>query len=410
VNTLGNVNGVRQIANFLVPLTGAPGVTSPVCPAGVVTSACIFQGLFATGPNGGLIGCTAPAPGAAACITPADLAPFGITVTNTGPLPPLTVLFSGQPNYKSPYSEQGSFGIEGQLSRDVSVSVSGIYVHTMRLPVALDTNLLPAPFTTATSPFTGQQVAFQNWAAPQCVANPFACFVNPLILQNNQYSSQANALFEGAIVELTRRFTNHVSFTINYTFSKAIDETTDFNSDYAPFNMLDLNAERALSNFNQTHKVVAASVLESPGHGQLFGGWQLSPIINYNSGHPYNLLAQGANINGDNHTTNSRPLGVARNTGIGPDYFDFDLRLTKAFKLTEGTQLMLIAEGFNILNRINFASVNNEVPTVNGFTDVPTNTTGSFLNPAVVNPGGAPLAFTSALPVRQIQLGFRVNF
>jgi hypothetical protein len=177
VQTLGLVNGNRQIAQVFVPLTGAPGNPS-------LNSAVIFQTLFAENK----IGCTTPASGAAACITPADLTQFGINVTNSGPVPPLTVLFTGQPDYQSPYAMQGSVGVEHEILKNLSVSLSGIYVHTLRLPVALDTNLLPAPFTTATSPFNGKQVSFQNWAAPQC-ANPFLCFVNPLILQNNKYSS-----------------------------------------------------------------------------------------------------------------------------------------------------------------------------------------------------------------------------
>jgi len=399
VQTLGQVNGNRQIAQVFVPLTGEPGNPG-------VSSASIYQTLFAQG----LIGCTTPTPGNAACITPANLTQFGINVTHNGPIPPLTVLFSGQPGYQSPYSQQGSLSIEGEVAKDLTVSLSGVYVHTLHLPVALDTNLLSAPFTTSTSPFTGQQVTFQNWAAPQCQANITTCFANPLILQNNQYSSAASALYEGAILEIQKRFTNHTSLIASYTLSKALDTSTDFNSDYSPVNPLNLNAERSLSDFDQRHKIVVASVLESPLRGQFLGGWQLAPVINYNSGHPYDILASGANINGDNHTTNSRPLGVARNTGLGPDFFSTDLRLTKAIKLTEKAQLQFIAEGFNIFNRFNFASVNNEVPTVGGFTPLRTNGPGTFVNPALVNPGGAPLAFTSALPVRQLQFGFRMAF
>src|SRR5205807_7115011 len=120
VQTLGNINGLRPIANFLLPLTGAPGA-----PPGL-TSAAIFQTLFAQGK----VQCTAPAPGNAACITPADLAQFGLNITNTGPNPPLTVLFSGQPDYQNPYSQQAEVGIEREITRGFSVSLSGIYVHT----------------------------------------------------------------------------------------------------------------------------------------------------------------------------------------------------------------------------------------------------------------------------------------
>lgn len=404
VQTLGFVNNTRPIAQVFVPLTGVPGFP----PA--LNSAALYQTFFASGPNGGLIGCTTPAPGQAACITPAALAPFGITVTNVGPPPPLSVVFSGQPDYQNPYAEQASFGIEGEISKGFSASINGIYVHTLRLPTALDINVLPAPFTTAVSPFTGQQVTFQNWRAPQCAANPFLCFVNPLILQADQYSSQASALYEGFIFEVKKRFSDHVSLLGNYTFSKAYDTSTDFNSDFGPQNSLNLAAERGLSDFDQRHKVVVAGIFDSPGKGQLWGGWQLAPIIRYNSGHPFNILAGGTDINGDRHSTNDRPLGIGRNTGLGPDYFDTDLRLTKAFKLNERAQLQFIAEGFNIFNRTNFGSVNNEVPTLNGFTNVAPNASGSFINPALVSPGGAPLAFTSALPKRQLQLGIRLAF
>lgn len=403
VQTLGFVNGIRPIAQVFVPLTGAPG--NPA-----LNSAVIYQTFFASGPNGGLIGCTTAAPGSAACITPANLAPFGINVTNTGPPPPLSVVFSGQPDYQSPYSEQASFGIEGEVAKGWSVSLSGIYVHTLRLPVALDVNDLPAPFTTATSPFTGQQVTFQNWAAPQCGANPASCFVNPLILQADQYSSKGSSVYEGAILEVQKRFSSHMSLLANYTFSKAIDTTTDFNSDFGPQNNLNLAGERGLSTFDQRHKVVIATVLETPWKNQFLGGWQLSPIFRYNSPHPVNILAAGTDINGDRHSTNDRPLGIGRNTGIGPNYYDFDMGLTKAFKVGERAQVQFIAQGFNIFNRTNFGSVNNSVPTLNGFTNIAPNASGFSVNPALVNPGGAPLAFTSALPKRQLQLGARLVF
>src|SRR6266404_6065095 len=86
VQTLGLVNGFRQIAQIFTTFNANPTV---------VTSANnIFQTLFTQGK----IQCTTPAPGKDACITPADLAQFGIAVTHTGPVPPLSVLFSGQPD------------------------------------------------------------------------------------------------------------------------------------------------------------------------------------------------------------------------------------------------------------------------------------------------------------------------
>jgi hypothetical protein len=402
VQTLGLVKGNQQIAQVFVPLTGEPG--NPA-----VTSAAIYQTLFAQGQ----VQCTTPTAGNAACITPASLTQFGINVAHNGTAP-LSVFFSGQPNYQSTYSQQASLGIEREISPGFSVSANGVYVRTLHLPAAIDINDLgTTPFSTATSPFTGKQVSFQNWGSPQCgvlVNNP--CFANLGVLQAIQYSSAGTALYYGGILEAKKRFSDHFTVFGNYTWSRATDDSTDFNSDFGPVNNLNLAGEHALSTFDQRHKVVAAAVFTGPRTGFL-SGFQLSPIFKYNSGHPLNILAGGTDINGDRHSTNDRPLGFGRNSGLGPDYSDMDLRLSKNFKLGEHSAVQVVAEAFNLFNRTNFASVNNEVPTFNGFADptkVTPKLTGSFLNPLTINPGGAPGAFTSALPRRQLQLGARMTW
>ena len=382
-----------------------------------MNSATIFQTLFAEGVFTNCVNAVAPN---FACITPTGptgLSQFGIVPANSGPLPLNPVLFSAQPNYPNPYSQQASFGIEREILPGLSVSASYIYVHTVKLPVAIDTNLLPAPLTTATLG-NGQVVAFRNWGAPQCfliVNNP--CFVNPAILQNNVYSALGSAVYNGGILEINKRFSHHFTLMANYTYSKGIDTTTDFNSDYAPMDETgSLRAERAVSDFDQRHKLVIAGIFETPWKGTcsdgidcLFGGLSFSPILRYNSSHPFNLLA-GADVNNDNHFTNDRPIGVPRNSGIGPDFLTFDMRVTRRIPIGERYAVQLTAEGFNLFNRSNFASVNNVVnpsfSTANTFTTF--NVQGSKnLSPTT------PLGFTSMLPVngwRQLQFGVRLTF
>jgi carboxypeptidase family protein len=428
VQVLGNVNGKRIIANTLVSILGA-ATGNPVHP--VTSSPQIFQTLFAEGLTtnpfqNSIIGCGTPAAGQYACITPADLAQFGLTVSNTGALPPGTVLFAGQPGYKSPMSQQASLGIEREIGAGFSVSASYIYVHTTHLPVALDTNLLPgAPICpTAGVAACGQPgngannlptngLPFQDWGAPACAANPGLCFADPThtILQNNVYSSAAAALYQGGILELKKRFSNHFTVMANYTYSRAVDNSTDFNSDYSPFNATCLSCDRSLSDFDQRNKVVIAGVIESPWeHSRILGGFQLSPIFNFNSGHPFNLLA-GADINGDGHFTNDRPPSAGRNTGLGPDYYDFDMRLGRSFKLGEKAALQFTAEAFNLANRTNYASVNNIVgaafaPPFNVHGIKP----GRVLSDGTVVSPSTPLGFTAAFPKREVQLGLRLTF
>lgn len=389
---------------------------------GQQNSAVVFQTLFAQGK----IQCTTPAAGKSACITPADLAQFGINPTNSGALAPLQVLFTSQPNFKTPYSQQVSFGIEHELRSGFVISASYVYVHTLRLPVAIDTNLLPAPFTTMQLA-NGTYTSYRNWntnpalgptpslGSPACAGDLLGaaagCFVNPLIVQNNEYASVSSALYQGGILEVKKRFGTRYTLLGNYTYSKAYDTSTDFNTDYSPQDPTNLNADRALSSFDERQKVVAAAVISSPWVNKIFSGWELSPIVQYHSGHPFNLLA-GEAVNGDNHPTNGRPIGANRNTGLGPNYVDYDMRLSRTFAFGEKRKLQILAEGFNLFNRTNYASVNNEVSPYFG---LPVSEGGEGYTTFKVHGSESlspsdPLGFTSALPKRQIQLGVRYTF
>jgi hypothetical protein len=419
----------REISIYVDPIGGIPQL-------GLAGAPTVFATLFAHG----LIQCTTPTAGNAACITPSAVAPLGINVTNSGPVGPLQVVFVNQPGYRTPIAQQASLGIERAISPGFSIAASAIYTHTQRLPVAIDTNLLPAPFSSVMLG-NGNTVSYRNWNTTAAGADPLGgveglpcnqptaqCFVNPLVVQNNQYSSEAYALYEGGILEIKKRFSSHFTLFGNYTYSKGIDTSTDFNSDYGPQDPTDINLDRGLSEFDERHKVVAAGVFDSPWKQKILSGFQFSPIVSYHSGHPFNLLA-GGEVNGDNHTTNERPIGAPRTTGLGPNYTVFDARLTWLHKFGEKASVQFTAEGFNIANHTNFASVNNEVGPLFGICLVPGSATScsvpftpgfTTFNVHGVRPGtlitgqlatpSTPLTFTSAFPMREIQLGLRVSF
>jgi hypothetical protein len=463
VNNVVNTCGISFAGSPIFPGSGSSPCNrfisiyvDPLTPTGlpIQNSAVVFQTLFA----GGLIQCTVPTPGNSACITPKSLGPMssgglfpnpsgsGIFPSNSGPISPLQVLFSNPPNYKPPYSQQVSIGIEREITPGFSIAASGIYSHTLRLPVAIDTNLLQAPESTIQLA-NGQVFSYRNWntgfladpAAGLQISGPGAggvypcvitlngfgqpvspCFVNALITQNNQYTAAASALYEGLILEAKKRFSNHFTLFGNYTFSKGFDTSTDFNTDYGPQDPTNLGLDRALSEFDERHKVVVAGIFDSPWNVPVLSGFQLSPIFNYHSGHPFNLLA-GTEVNGDNHTTNERPIGAPRDSGLGPNFIDFDMRLSWEHKLGEKASVRFTAEGFNLANRTNFASVNNEVSPLFGLPAAVGgggNTTfnvhgirpGTVLADASIASPSTPLAFTSALPKREIQLGVRFSF
>jgi len=87
------------------------------------------------------------------------------------------------------------------------------------------------------------------------------------------------------------------------------------------------------------------------------------------------------------------------------------MRLTRRFKMGERANLQILVEGFNLLNHVNYAAVNNIVgprpDATLGLTNF--NVKGRAVDPAVT-PISTPLVFTSAFPMRQLQLGIRIGF
>jgi hypothetical protein len=212
------------------------------------------------------------------------------------------------------------------------------------------------------------------------------------------------------ILEISKRFSGSLSLAGSYTFSKAIDEVTDYNSDFQPNDQSNVRLERALSAFDQRHKFVIYAFLQSPyrtGSGSsalsnILADFVLTPIFRANSERPFNLLV-GGDLNSDRHSTTDRPVFAGRNTGIGPNFWTFDLRVGRRIGLgSESRNLELIFEAFNLFNRLNFSSVNNTV----GRTFAPPYNVKARKD---VGPSVA-LGYTSAFDPRRIQLGVRLSF
>jgi hypothetical protein len=367
--------GGKQIAQAFVQITALPGLVNPRTRQ-PLTSADVYQTLMAQG----IIGRRA--------ITREDLVQFGLNPSTTSPG---SVVFGVVPDYVNPYAHQASLEIERALG-GWAVSAAYNFNRAAHLVRILDRNLY----------YTGRR--------PD--GAPTFGFYEPLLMQKNIFESTANSFYHALVVQAARRFSRHVGFNAHYTFSKAMDEVTDFNTDFQPHDQLNARAERALSAFHQQHRFVANAVLESPlqpGRGKGFlanlaGGFTFAPILAASSGRPFNVLAGVDNL-GDRHSTTHRPLRAGRNIGKGPDYFSLDSRLSRRFALgrNERRSLEFIAEGFNLLNRTNFKSINNTVGDI-ALEALPSPLIGQRGLPTL------PLSFTSAFDPRQFQLGVKINW
>jgi hypothetical protein len=371
VQALNEIDGRRQIAQVLSVLNAA----APQAPNGPIN---IFSTLRAQG----VIGVPTPQ----RPIRAEDLRQFGINISQTGPRPPLTVLFRPAPDYVNGYAQQVSFGVEREIVKNLAFSMSYVGVRGLHLTTSRDINLLPAPVNPARG--------IRDWGAHAANPTGVGFFVNPLVFQENQYESTASSSYNGFLMEATYKPSRQSTLHFNYTFAKALDETTDFNSDFQPNDQTNRRAEKALSSFDQRHKVVAYAMLQ-PKWGLMF-----TPIFRYSTARPFNLLA-GTELNNDRHNTTDRPFFAGRNTGIGPGFTAFDMRVSKRIGLAEGVNVELMAEAFNLFNKLNYTAVNNVVGNIQG----PFNLKGRHdRGPS------QPLGFTATADPRRVQLGVRFSF
>ncbi len=360
-------------------------VLTTIQTAGAQSAANIFTTLRAKG----VIGVPTPQ----RPITPADLTQFGINISQTGPLPPLSVVFSASPNYRNPQTQQASLGIQREFGSGFTASANGVFVRGAHLTDAYDNNLL------SSAPFD-KNIGTQNYAAD--ATHPAGYFVNPLIYQSNVYESNSNSFYGGLMLEGSKRIGRSVQLHANYTWSHATDETTDYNSDFEPNNQFCRRCDRAASSFDERHKFVAYAMLQTPSTTNvLLRDWLVSPIFQAHSGQPFNLLIGGTDLNSDRHNTTDRPAYAGRNTGMGPNFWTFDSRFQRSIRVGEKRHLDLMFEAFNLFNKLNYQSVNNTVGALAG----PFNVTGRDDRKPT-----DPLGFTSAFEARRMQLGLRFRF
>ena len=330
-------------------------------------------------------------------LSEAEVKSFGVA---TGPKSAGRVVFDAASQYQNTYSAQFNFGITRQVARDFSLDFA--YNHYRGVHIQLD-----------------QEINFKRSGNTLPGIGPVFVAIDPTIAQFNNYSSIGNSNYNGLTASLTKRYAANTTFQVHYTFSHSIDDVTDYNSAFAAHDPTNLQLEKATSTFNVKHNLVANAVLNSPWKaggndgalGHIFGDITLSPIVSARSGIPFTLLL-GGDRNGDNHG-GDRPVFASRNTGMGPNFYSWDMRLEKQFFLNRdrGLRIHFLAEAVNLLNHTNFQAVNNLSAgnnpkyLIGPFPDGIFNVTGDKSLPQ-----SAPLGFVSSFDPRRLQFGLKIAF
>jgi hypothetical protein len=219
----------------------------------------------------------------------------------------------------------------------------------------------------------------------------------------NLLESRANSNYHSLQARLQQRLARGLNSLVSYTWSKSIDDASNFFSSAGdsnfPQNSYNTRAERGRSNFDVRHRLSASYVYDLPfgkgrryseNAGWLLSGWQSSGILSFQSGRPFtvallsdidnsgtgrSILGFGANdrpnLVGNPQLPNRSPErwfntsafnfsapgtfgNAGRNILDGPGYQNVNVSLLKNTSLREDINLQLRAEFFNLFNHPNF--------------------------------------------------------
>jgi hypothetical protein len=275
-------------------------------------------------------------------------------------------IFTADPNLQTSRSEIASAGVERLITNNLTASATFLFARGVRLSRTRNVNLLPPVLLTLDN------------AASLGIPNPFPQQLGRLVFPPTRLSSQfdniyqwenhASSVYHGLSLSLSRRLSNEMSFSGSYTFSKAIDDASDF--DEQPENPYSLHAERALSSNDQRHRFVFSGTFDLPFADEeagkkpsgliakLFGNIEAAPILIIGSGRPINpLTGFDANRSGA-FPFSSRPLGFGRNSLATTSQVQLDLRVLKFFKVGDHGKVDFVVESFNLLNHTNVVALN----------------------------------------------------
>jgi hypothetical protein len=321
------------------------------------------------------------------------------------------------PNQKRPEAYNWNFGIQHEFGRNYVFESRYVGTRGLFLPMQVQINVQPtvnagnalpvylaapsqATLNSLPSTLAGLTAAENNgsYIVP-AYAN--AGFISPI----TAFMPVGNSTYNGWSNELSRRFAGGLQFKGSYTWSHAIDDSTDDLSSTVlaprrPENSQDLSIERASSLLDHRNRIVIQMIYDVPFFKNrnwfmknLLGNWEIAPVYIFQSGQlvtpqsgvDSNLNTDSApdrviiNASGNANTgsattplansagdtvaylvTNpnakfiAAPEGTLTNAGrsllaLNPTD-DIDLTLMKRINITERINLEFSARAFNIFN------------------------------------------------------------
>lgn len=291
----------------------------------------------------------------------------------------------------TPYMEQWNLNIQREIVANTVLTVAYVGSHGVHLFTGIDVNP-PIPQT------VNGVTTFGYLAQP---GNAFSYVTYPRINPNfgpyEDMKTISSSDYNALQVLVNRRFSQNFQATLNYTFSKCMDDgalgigTLNGALNQSPAVVMDpynQSIDRAVCSYNLPNVLRINGLYSLPFHkNRVVSGWQITGIASKYNGMPFsigtgfsNTVDTGGDAPRPNYVAGCDPyagaktvqewfnpacyvaappgqLGtVGRNTLQGPGFFDMDFGILKDTKLTERMNMQFRAEFFNIFNHENFST------------------------------------------------------
>ena len=246
------------------------------------------------------------------------------------------------PDYRSPRSLNFSAGVERQITGSTSVGLDWVHVNTIHLERIRDANLYPPTAGPDTSVPPQTRPIFNTSVRP-----------NPNYGRLLSQESSARSNYDGLTLSFQRRMTRRLQFQVNGTLAYNHDDDSN-ERNYSGITYQDafnFRQEYSWSRLDIRRRLVASTVYQLPL------GFQISGIMTWRTGLPFSAFTNSDSNKDGNFTDRPMINGVlmARNSFRQPNFWNTDLRVSKAIRITERQRVELMLDLFNAFNHENWS-------------------------------------------------------
>jgi hypothetical protein len=206
--------------------------------------------------------------------------------------------FAMNRNFRTPYVENWTLGIQHAFSGKLGVDVSYVGNHAVKLPGVVDLNQ-PA----AGSGWTPAAI-LAGAADPdaEAAARPFTLNGKfPYLALINYLSNFYGSTYHGLQTTFTGRNYHGLDFVAGYTFSHALDDLSSNWVAFLPKDSANPLLDHASGDEDIRHRFtfsITYTLPEKKTKSQLLEGWQVNTIITLQSGQPWNVNDQSFDFSG----------------------------------------------------------------------------------------------------------------